>query len=128
MDQGSESMMRDGFYAGWRGREYEASPDGDQIRLYAGGPEDGFAEAAPGRYVRVATPQEIDHFAYVKTWCTWRGHPFQVLGEHEDWVRVEYTGGRAPVAEALGLDMFDRGVYQAWAPRGELQDVREELL
>jgi hypothetical protein len=119
--------MRDGFYAVWHGKEYEASPDGVQIRLYTGGPEDGFTEAAPGRYVRVAAPQEIDHFAYVKIRCTWQGHPFQVLGEHEDWVRVEYTGGQTTVAEALGLDMFDRGVYQTWAPRGELQDVREDL-
>jgi hypothetical protein len=121
-------MMRDGFYAGWHGREYEASPDGDQIRLYAGDPEDGFLEASPGRYVRVVAPPEIDHFAYVKTRCTWHGHPFQVLGEHEEWVRVEYTGGQAPVAEALGLDMFDRGVYQTWAPRSELQDVQEDLI
>jgi hypothetical protein len=121
-------MMRDGFYAIWRRTEYEASPEGDRVRLYADGPGDGFTETAPGRYVRVVPPQEIDQLTYVKTRCTWHGHPFQVLGEHEDWVRVEYTGGQVPVAEDLGLDMFDRGVYQSWVPRDELQDVREELI
>jgi hypothetical protein len=39
---------------------------------------------------------------------------------------VEYTGGRAPVAESLGLELFDRGVYQAWASKHEVEDVREE--
>jgi hypothetical protein len=121
-------MMRDGFYAGWHGRDYEASPHGDQIRLYAGVPEEGFTETAPDRFVRVVPAREIDHFAYVKTMCSWQGHPFQVLGEHEDWIRVEYTGGQATVAESLGLEMFDRGVYQTWAPRSELQDLREELI
>jgi len=26
--------MRDGYYARWRGREYEVSPDGNDMRLY----------------------------------------------------------------------------------------------
>ncbi|WP_030167159.1 hypothetical protein [Spirillospora albida] len=118
--------IRHGYYAGWRGAEYEASPDGDGVRLYAARPADGFHQATPDRYVRVVPLADVERLTYVSTHCTWRGEPFVVLGEHDGWARVEYTGGRVPVAEELGLEQFDRGVYQAWAPRAELRDVREE--
>jgi hypothetical protein len=38
---------------------------------------------------------------------------------------VEYTGGLAPVANALGLEEYDYGVYQSWAPRDEVTEIRE---
>ena len=38
---------------------------------------------------------------------------------------MEYTGGKAPVAATLGLEEFDFGVYQGWAPATEVTDVRE---
>lgn len=117
--------VRRGFYASWRGLEYEASPDGPQVRLYAGSPAEGFAEVLPGRHVRVVPAAELDRLTYVTTVCTWRGEPFLVLGEHDDWLRLEYTGGRTVVAERLGLETFDRGVYQTWAPRGEVTDLHE---
>lgn len=117
--------MRDGYIARWRGREYEASPDGNQVRIYQPGPGDGFTEARPGRFVRVLDAAEVDELAYVRTACTWQGEPFIVLGQHDGWLRVEYTGGRAPVAERLGLEAFDYGVYQGWAPANEVRDVRE---
>ncbi|MFG2003217.1 hypothetical protein ACGFNU_29055 [Spirillospora sp. NPDC048911] len=120
--------LRHGYYAGWRGAEYEASPDGPQVRLYATAPAIGFVEVAPGRFVRVVPAAEVEHLSYVTTTCTWQGQPFVVLGEHESWLRVEYSGGKAPVAERLGLEPFDRGVYQAWAPRAEVADLHEETV
>ncbi len=120
--------MRHGYYARWRGAEYEASPDGDRVRLYLDAPAEGFMRVSPDRHVRVVPATEVDRLSYVSTMCTWRGEGFAVLGEHDGWLRVEYTGGKAPVAERLGLEMFDRGVYQAWAPRGEVENVREETV
>ncbi|MEV4255534.1 hypothetical protein AB0J52_20460 [Spirillospora sp. NPDC049652] len=117
--------VRHGYVADWRGEEYEASPDGDEVRLYRARPAEGFEEVTSARYVRVVPAAEVTRLAYVSTHCTWRGEPFLVLGEHEGWLRVEYVGGRAPVAERLGLEMFDRGVYQAWAPRGEVTGLAE---
>jgi hypothetical protein len=117
--------MRDGYIARWRGREYEASPDGGRVRIYQPGPAEGFEEAQPGRFVRVLEAGEFDDLVYVRTACTWRGEPFIVLGQHDGWLRVEYTGGRAPVAERIGLEAFDFGVYQGWAPAAEVSDLRE---
>jgi hypothetical protein len=117
--------MRDGFVARWRGEEYEASPDGAEVRLFSPEPADGFEQVRPGRYRRVVAASEATDVTYVRTVCTWRGEPFIVLGEHDAWLRVEYTGGRAPVARALGLEEFDFGVYQGWAPVQEVNDLYE---
>ncbi|WP_018656979.1 hypothetical protein [Actinomadura flavalba] len=120
--------MRNGYYATWRGTEYEASPDGPRVRLYRSAPAEGFGAAGPDRHVRVVGVSEVDRLVYVHTLCTWRGEPFAVLGEHDGWLRLEYTGGKAPVAERLGLERFDRGVYQAWASRDDVTDVHERTV
>lgn len=121
-------MMRDGYIARWQGMEYEASPDGDDVRIYLPDPAAGFDEIRPGRYVRVLAMTDIEDLSYVRTACSWRGQPFIILGEHNTWLRVEYTGGKAPIAQELGLEEFDFGVYQGWAPKSEVADVREVRL
>ncbi|MGK5680365.1 hypothetical protein [Actinoplanes sp. URMC 104] len=121
-------MMRDGYVVAWQGREYDAAPDGDNVRIYRSDPADGFTEVRPGRYVRVLTPEEYDELVYVRTTCTWRGAEFIVLAEANSWLRVEYAGGRAPVARRLGLEEFDFGVYQGWAPLHEVSDLSEQRI
>ncbi|GAB3660841.1 hypothetical protein GCM10027589_22760 [Actinocorallia lasiicapitis] len=120
-------MYREGYYAGWRGSEYPAAPAHEEVRLYAEVPLTGFTAALPGRFVKTVPYTELDHLHYVVTRCVWKDQPFVILGEHDGWLRVEYTGGRAPVAEALELERFDRGVYQAWAPVTEVLEIREEV-
>jgi hypothetical protein len=117
--------VRDGFVARYRGYEYEASPAGDSVRLYTTEPTPGFEEVRPGRFRRTVAAEEIESLAYARTTCTWRGEPFIVLGEHGGWLRLEYTGGKAPVATALGLEEFEFGVYQGWAPVAEVTDIGE---
>jgi hypothetical protein len=117
--------MRDGYYAYWRGVEFEVSPDGADMRLYATAPADGFVQVRPGRFVRVVPAEEVEDFYYVRTTCIWQGEPFIVLGEADGWLRVEYTGGKAPVARTLGLEEFDYGVYQGWAPASQVSNLQE---
>jgi hypothetical protein len=121
-------MIRDGYVVAWQGAEYEAAPDGDNLRIYRSEPADGFEEVRPGRYVRVLTPEEYGEVVYVRTTCVWRGAPFIVLAQADSWLRVEYTGGRAPVAAQLGLEEFDFGVYQGWAPVHEVTDLTEQRI
>lgn len=116
---------RDGYVARWRGDEYEASPDGDEVRLYRPEAADGFEEIREGRYRIIVPAAEVDDLSYVRTICSWRGEPFIVLAEQDSWLRVEYTGGKAPVARSLGLEEFDYGVYQGWAAATEVTDIRE---
>jgi hypothetical protein len=118
-------LIRDGYAARWHGTEFEASPDGDEVRLYRPDPVEGFDEVRGGRFRRVVPADEVDELVYLRTTCLWRDHPFIVLGEHDGWLRVEYTGGLAPMAAELGLEEFDYGVYQGWAPREEVRELRE---
>jgi hypothetical protein len=120
--------MRDGYVVTWQGREYDAVPDGDNVRIYSAEPVDGFDEIKPGRYRRVLDPGDFDELVYVRTTCTWRGVPFIVLGEADSWLRVEYTGGRSPIARQFGLEEFDFGVYQGWAPIHEVSDLHEQRI
>ncbi|GAA0372875.1 hypothetical protein NE235_30705 [Actinoallomurus spadix] len=121
--------MKDGYVARWQGRDYDAVPGVDgEVRLYSAGPAEGFAEIGPGRFLRIVREDEVESLRYLRTRCTWRGEPFVVIGEHEGWVRVEYSGGRAPVAAALGLERVDIGVYQAWVARDEITGLHQELI
>ncbi len=121
--------MRDGYYARWRGAEYEAAPSSAGAHLYTERSDcQGFVEVAPGRYRRVVSFSELDEFGYLVTVGAFRGEPVKVLAEHEQWLRVEYTGGRSPRAVQLGLDRFDRGVYQSWVPRNEVTGLRVQHL
>ena len=120
-------MIRDGFTARWRGTDYEAVPGVDgEVRLYSATPAEGFDEVRPGRFVQIVADHDVESLRYVRTRCTWRGEPFVVIGEHGEWVRLEYSGGRAPVAAALGLDRVDAGVYQTWISREEIEQLHEE--
>jgi hypothetical protein len=64
----------------------------------------------------------------VRTVCTWRGEPYLLLGASGEWYRLEYSGGRSDTARALGLEPYDNGVYQIWAPAEEVTDINEQYL
>ncbi|HEY0536914.1 MAG TPA: hypothetical protein VGD53_01025 [Actinoallomurus sp.] len=122
-------MIRDGFTARWRGVDYDAVPGVDgEVRLYTTDPAEGFDEVHSGRYVQIVRDDQVESLRYVRTRCAWRGELFVVIGEHGDWVRLEYSGGRAPVAAALALENVDVGVYQTWASRAEVEQLHEEKI
>ncbi|MQA25557.1 MAG: hypothetical protein GEU94_08800 [Micromonosporaceae bacterium] len=121
--------IRHGYAAVWQGAEHEASPAPDgTVRLYASQATPGFDELRPGRWLRVAASEEIDQLRYVRTTGVWRGVACLVIGEHGDWLRVEYLGDDPAVAARLGLEQFDVAVYQGWAPRGEVADLAEQAI
>ena len=95
------------------------------MRLYSAEPEEGFIQVRPGRYVRVLPADQVANFAYVRTTCTWQDEPFVVLGEADGWLRRGVHRRQGPVARTLGLEEFDFGVYQGWAPLAEVRDLTE---
>jgi hypothetical protein len=120
-------VIRDGYVARWRDADYDAVPGVDsEVRLYSSTPGEGFTEVRPGRFVSIVRNDEVESLEYVRSRCTWRGEPFVVIGEHAGWVRLEYTGGRAPIAAALELETVDAGVYQIWVSREEIDQLHEE--
>ena len=70
----------DGRVARWRGREYEASPDGDRVRVYQAAPGEGFDEVRPGRFVRALPAADIENLVYVRTMCSGAWWRLRIVG------------------------------------------------
>ncbi|MFC4010552.1 hypothetical protein ACFOY2_25220 [Nonomuraea purpurea] len=118
------------YQARWRGTEHVASPelrtDGMWLRLLSPVALEGFAEVADGRWVRAVPATECAQVTYVTTVGEWGGAPVIVLRDRQGELLIEYAGGLVPVAERLGLERVERGVYRRWVPRDEVADLREE--
>ena len=114
---GDRATAWSAYRARWQGTEYAAVPDQEGNRLT----------------LRLRTPTGIrpvpaagcTDIAHVTTVGEWRGAPVQVHGERGDELLVEYVGGRAPVARALGLERVERGVWRGRVRRAEVGDRRE---
>ena len=118
--------MRDGYVADWRGHEYEASPDGDDVRLYRpsrtrasrrSGPAGtcGCVPADRGRRTSLRP-----HHVHLAGRAVHRARPSTTAG----------CGWSTPAARRRsparsGLEEFDFGVYQGWAPVDEVTDLSE---
>jgi hypothetical protein len=57
-------------------------------------------------------------------YATWRGAPCVVLREESGWARLRLCRPGPDSVAALGAQCYERGVYEAWAPAGELSDDR----
>ncbi|MEU7910631.1 SseB family protein [Microbispora bryophytorum] len=117
------------YRARWRGADFPASPDpghdGLLIRLLGDGPADGFEERSPGRFVRPVPAGECEAVFHVTRVCEWRGAPCLVRDERDGELLLEYTGGRLPVARALGMERIERGVHRRWVARAEASGLHE---
>ncbi|MEV8633406.1 hypothetical protein AB0395_17265 [Streptosporangium sp. NPDC051023] len=117
------------YRARWQGADYPASPEPSAletwVRLRRDEPAEGFQEVEPGCHVRTVPAAECESVRFVTTVCRWRGAEFHVHDEREGELLLEYLGGSAPEALALGLERIERGVYRRWVPRAEVGELRE---
>jgi hypothetical protein len=120
------------YRARWHGDEYDAGadprPDQLWMRLYASTPAAGFDEIGSGRYVRPVPAVDCEVVLYVTVVCEWRGAPFQVHGDSDRDLLLEYIGGLLHVAQRLRLQRIERGVYRTWVPRAEVRAMREHAV
>ncbi len=52
----------------------------------------------------------------------WRGAGCWVLQRDETWARLRLIRPDADAVSATGARCYERGVYESWAPMGELRD------
>ncbi|MFD1934563.1 MULTISPECIES: hypothetical protein [Nonomuraea] len=125
-------MTRSPYRARWRGADYPASPDASALevwlRLRRDDPAEGFTEVEDGCHVRTVPAAECESVWFVTTVCTWRGMEFLVHDERAGEVLLEYAGGSAPEAVALGLERIERGVYRLWVPRSDVGELQERAI
>ncbi|MEH0823725.1 hypothetical protein V6U84_26530, partial [Micromonospora sp. CPCC 205714] len=56
--------------------------------------------------------------------AAWRGVPCLVLREEGGWLRLRLRRPDPDAVAATGAQCLERGVYEVWAPGGELTDDR----
>ncbi|GAA1922310.1 hypothetical protein GCM10009688_29170 [Arthrobacter gandavensis] len=120
-----------GWVAMWDGYQFPADLIGDQIVLAAASapPEEvtGFRPTMRGCWSREVPVAEVQDFFEVNAVCRWRDQPFRITdvihGENERIFRLFYTGHNADVAESLGLNKADAGVYWTVQPESLVTDV-----
>jgi hypothetical protein len=120
------------YRARWGDADYDASPELRSgrlwMRLRSAAPAPEFEEVRPGRYVRAVPADECAAVWFVSLVCRWRGAPFRVHDRRDGELLLEYTGGRVTVAQSLGLDRVERGVYRRWVSRDEVTELREHAV
>lgn len=112
-----------GYRAVWAGEEYEASPAGQTVRLYAEGPIPGFAPIKSDRYLRIVPAAEVERFWHVRTVAQLDGLRVVLLASYDGHVLVEYVDD--PVRAADGVIRMESGVYWRWVEAEALRGVRE---
>ncbi|GID25210.1 hypothetical protein [Paractinoplanes brasiliensis] len=91
-----------------KGREYEAVAD----------PPDEFRVRALTRAARYP----VSSLSRRAEQALWRGVPCWVLQRDESWARLRLLRPDNDALAATGARCYERGVYEAWAPVGELLD------
>ncbi|MEU4326094.1 hypothetical protein [Nonomuraea dietziae] len=125
-------MTPSSYRVRWRGADYPASPESSGLelwlRLRREEPAEGFTEVEKGCHVKTVPATACEALWFVTTVCRWRGVEYLVHAQREGEVLLEYQGGSAPEAVALGLQRVERGVYRRWVPRAEVSELKERTV
>jgi hypothetical protein len=85
--------LHNGYRARWNDTEYEASPDGQLVRLYAGTAEPGFEMVGPGRFRKLVLVTDLDWFGYVRSTARHDGTAVVIADLHDGHALVDYANG-----------------------------------
>lgn len=82
-----------------------------------------------GGWMLAVPVSELDDFFEIDATCRWQGHPFRISASTRDkdnnrLFKVFYLGHNADIAESLGLNKGDAGVYWDVLPESKLTDIQ----
>ena len=88
--------------------------------------DNGFKEFQPGKYVkRKVSLKEITSAYKIRTKGIYKGYRFAILSEEDDKYLL-YGGYHHDIMMGLGFEIIERGVYEKWVSKDELEKVWEE--
>jgi len=87
------------------------------------------AVADPPHGFRIAAKSQAGRFPVAEvrrsaTHATWRGVAATVVGAQDGWTRLRLTVPDEGTVLGTGAECVERGLYECWAPTGELEAVR----
>jgi hypothetical protein len=68
---------------------------------------------------------EVQSVARRTGYATWRGAPCTVVRVEGEWHRLRLCRPDRDSAATLGMQCVERGIYETWAPSGEVGPIRE---
>ncbi len=129
-------MDRDGYYAVYKGKEYQLiiklfDENIARYELLSFESDDvinGFIQEYGGKYRKLITKSQMDNAYSVSTMCKYKGFEFQVLlfCEENDTYEIAYIAKVSPIpVEKLGFVLKEPGVYKKCVKRENLDSIYE---
>lgn len=129
--------MKDGQFAVYRGVEYSAGYEGNGLVLLRSTDpktlKNGFRKYIKQNgdviYVKRVKESKLTEYYTIRTKAIYMGYELEVVDEKDDTVSIVAMGGDYRVWLGLGMVCIDRGVYQKWVNRDEVEikTVKEAL-
>lgn len=121
-------MIRLDSYCIYEGNEYIISKlDDGMYKLISRNKNDlnrGFKETFPKVYVKIVSLKEITSAYSVSTFCKYKGYRFQIVREKDEKILI-HTGDYN-LYQQLDLDFVEKGAYDKWVDRDEIEELWEE--
>ena len=125
-------QLRQGEFAVWEGRLYEAynNPDNFKTVVLHALPDDPepppHEDLAPGRAGVVVEPDALEEWYRVRWLFTWRGEDFLVVKYADGVIDGAMQALDLVWARANGLDVYGREAVFGTFPVADIEDLREE--
>ena len=124
-------MYRFGWYATYKGNEYEFNRDMDKNSIIFTGDikltDESFNyNHKAGFYRKIVDFKELSNVYCVSSFVIIDGNKFLIVNENNENYLIE-TGDRE-IAEKFGLEMVDKGCYEKWIPKEGVQIIEEKKM
>jgi hypothetical protein len=100
--------------------------------LHDGSPYEAVADPRENEFMVLAKVRALRHSVTspvrLSPRATWRGVACTVIRETDEWLRLRLTRPSAEALEATRAACVERGIYEAWAPAGEVQSRRDVVI
>ncbi|AUG56153.1 hypothetical protein [Acetivibrio saccincola] len=123
--------MRNGVYAVYKGKEYEAgrSVESNVIVLRSYNPNDvskGFSLYKGIVYVKRVQRSELEEVYRISTFADYKGIKLRAMKEDRGKILLVGIVGDYRIFESLGMKMVDKGVYEKWVDKSDVTAIYEE--
>jgi hypothetical protein len=121
--------FKDDLFALYKGKEYRLAISKDkELRLVSSDVSDleiGFFERSPGLYVLNVKKEDLESYYRVSTSVRYKGFDFGIWSTEGDKILISRDCDWH-LAQKLGLEPSDKGIYEKWVKEEDLEKVWEE--
>lgn len=121
--------IKSGLFAVYKGKEYRlAIPKDDELELLSSDASDmknGFVKYSDGIFFLVVNKDDLDSYYDIDPMARYKGFDFGIWETDGDKILV-WRDCDWRLAQKLGLEPQDKGIYGKWVKEEDLEKVWEE--